>query len=141
MHSMSRDVKSNPSACIRTILEIIPVFVGPGNLSGGDRRLYLQPWYRSSTGASVTLTATLCRTPPTGTDFIITVAATPTNVLSNPNVSTSWTTTSTTWAAGASASLSLRVADDEGISFLVIEGTEDMETRGMCKMHIGAYVP
>jgi hypothetical protein len=101
-------------------------------MNGGDRFLQVRPWYRSSTGASVTLTATLCRNPPLGSSLIITDADIPLYSFTSPTTSTTWTTTSTTWAAGAAAALSLRVLDADGI---------DMETRGMCQMHVRKYVP
>lgn len=107
------------------------------------RFLRVAPWYRSSDGTSVNVRVSLCANPPTGT------------TLSNTGVTGGmdrgstyaeaiWTTSSTTWQQGAEQELTCAVKNGfTGVAFLVIEGSQKAETRGLgqCNEAQRYYIP
>jgi hypothetical protein len=129
-------------------LRIWPVFFGTEHVSATvERFATVAPWIRSSTGDLCTFTITLTDTLPSykpGYDF--------TGAIYQPQFSgkyeqATWTTSSSTWATGADATLSLGVKDLElGFAFLVIEaaggspGTGAAQCRGLAKLIEGARV-
>jgi hypothetical protein len=85
---------------------------------------------------------TLCREPPLGSNMANTDLTQPLYVIPEPKESASWTTSSTVFAAGAQATLSLRMVDpDTGLGYVVIEGLpEKCEVRGLAQCCTGPYV-
>jgi hypothetical protein len=116
------------------LLQVRPIYLGPQELLGLNRYLGLQPVFRSSSGASITLRATLSRHPPTGdsqTDVTI----------SSPKTSATWTTSSSTLQTGAKTDLDISPIRADGYGFLIWEGTQDAELYGPGGCQLGAGIP
>jgi hypothetical protein len=98
--------------------------------------------YKSSDGSSASLTVTLCRKRPTGTARHVTSSTTPEYNFATPFQSNTWTTTSTTLAAGTAFGYSLAHLDADGKGWLVFECTPKMITRGTAVCRAGGlYEP
>lgn len=90
------------------------------------RYVSIAPFLRSSDGTATSVRISLCDRPPMDTtvdDITIPV----------PNVSASWATSSTTWATGTPATLSLAVKDGFGWGWLIVECGYKSECRGIAK--------
>jgi hypothetical protein len=124
-------------------MRAIPVFFGTEHMSATvERFVTLAPFYRSSGGSSVTLTVALTDMWPTNRPS---KSATADVIFSGKYEMATWTTTSTTWATGADATLSLGVKDlNYGFAFLVMlvttTGGSNLECRGMAKLIEGVRV-
>lgn len=140
LHSLqSGTAKSVAGSYVRSIVEILPVCLHPGDLFAGERNLYLRPWFRSATGASVTVTVSLCRHPPIGSSLTLTDEDEPEYVLVGPYESVTFTTTSTSYIAGTEQSVSFRNVGPDGVAYLVVEVTPNANYRGMARIFGGAY--
>ncbi len=127
-------------ACVRAIKRIIPITMQPGDLGRGDRYLWVKPWYRSATGASVTVRMTLCRSRPTGTSLVLTSTTAPEYTLgAGPRQANNWTTSSTTWQHGPAYPFHFKNLDANGQGYLIIETTQNAECRGYTKARAGLY--
>lgn len=138
---MGRDVMAySTGSPVRTIVAIIPVAMGPGDLGSlGDRKLWIKPWLRSSTGGSAQVRVSLCAHAPVGTSRVLSSAGTEYRLVA-PYETATWSTTSTTWAQGSSAQgLSFRNLDSNGNGYLVIEVNSVAETRGLVQCRAGLY--
>jgi len=122
---------------VRSVVLIQRVCIGPGLLGGQRRKLWVRPMYKSSDGSSATLTVTLCRKRPTGNGRHITSSTTPEYTFPAPSQSNTWTTTSTTLAAGTAFGYSLAHLDADGKGWLVFECTPKMITRGTAVCRVG----
>lgn len=100
------------------------------NLGAAARSLEIAPYYRSATGASVTLRITVCRALPNPAD-----AADPDNNLrfELPYQQATWTTSSTTYQTGAAATFSVGTRADDGLAWVIIEGTTNAQTYGLAQ--------
>lgn len=102
------------------------------------RTVTVAPFFRSATGVSASMRATLSRVRP------VDVPGEWGLQYENPRFTdlystATWTTTSTTWATGSDATLSLGVKDPwRGVCWLVLEVTGQVETRGLAKCIEGA---
>jgi hypothetical protein len=109
------------------------------NLGAATRSLEISPFYRSATGAAVTLRVTVCRARPRPE-----TEADPDNnyQFAAPFQQATWTTSSTTYQVGAAATFSVGLADADGLAWVVIEGTANAQTYGLarCSETIGGDV-
>lgn len=119
------------------LAEIIPVFIGVGQLSGSQSlSLYVAPQLRSKTGASVSLRVSLCRVMPAG-------ASVQDVTLVDPYQSATFTVTSTSYAvptaqALSCAHVSLAPGPLGGVAWLVVEcGSSDVEYDGFPVLYVG----
>lgn len=119
------------------LAEIVPVFVGVGQLSASQTlSLYVAPQMRSKTGGSVSIRISLCRVMPAGSSLQDVT-------LVDPYISTTFTTTSTTFTvptAGAlsCSHLSLAPGPLGGVGWLTIEcGSSDAEYGGLPVLYVG----
>lgn len=103
-----------------------PIFIGGGRLQGGARRmLAVAPWFRSATGAAVSLRVTLMAKRLSGI-LIDDVVREP------PYAEIIFTTSSTLWTSPAAQNLDLSVIDQSiGYGYLVVEMQKNCETRGL----------
>lgn len=140
--TLGRNVLANSTGAAglsKTIVAILPIAMGANDLgSQGDRYLFVAPWYRSSSGASATVTISLCAHAPVGTSRGFTSDADE-YFLVGPYATQTWTTTSTTWAQGTIKEFSFRNLDGNGNGYLVIEVDLIAETRGPSYMRAGFY--
>jgi hypothetical protein len=117
--------RANDSVSGYVLTYLKKVFVGSGTVGLGgsvSRVLAVAPFFRSKTGASVTVRVTLCSNRPVSSSY--------TDVAFTAFVSqASWSTTSTTYVTGAEATLDLGVIN--GTGWLAIEITEHCATRGL----------
>lgn len=109
------------------LLAMCPVFCGPQVLTGGmERYLWVAPFFRSNSGGSVTCRITLCAYgvfDDSLTDVVIPGAVD----------QVTFTTSSTTWATPAEQKLDLRLLGALGYGFILIEGNDDLEIRGLAQ--------
>ena len=121
----------------------IPLFFGTEHLSATvERFVTIAPFLRSSAGDLVTLTITLTDQWPAY------APAKSSNALPQfpgKYAQAVWTTSSTTWATGADATLSLSVKElNYGFAFLVmtsvVTGASNLECRGLAKCIEGVRV-
>lgn len=123
-----------------TIIAVYPMGMQAGALGAGTRFLLVEPWFRSTDGTSVTLTVTLTRYPPAGNATITTTASQPQYTIFNPKVSISWTTSSTTYAAGTQEPF-FQIGDyHTGECYLVVEASSHkLEFRGLTQCAQSKY--
>jgi hypothetical protein len=78
----------------------------------------------------------LCARPPVGLGLINDGTATLYG-LTSPYSQQEWSTSSTTWGAGTAALLDAGVVDPgTGIAYVVIEGEQYLETRGLAECQL-----
>lgn len=128
---LSQTICGNYTYALGTGLQIVmmaPIFLSKETTSTQAlRRLWVAPWFRSTTGISVGLVVSLCREMPTD------------DTLNDPSLgsvfsSALWTTSSTTWGIGTEQALQIAVKNQgTGLAFLVIECSEHCETRGLAQ--------
>lgn len=94
------------------------------------RSLEIAPYFRSATGASVTLRITVCESPPAPA-----VATDPDNNLrfTLPYQQATWTTSSTTYQTGTAATFSASTRNATGLAWVIIEGTSNAQTYGLAQ--------
>lgn len=124
------------------VFRIRPIFFGTEHLSATvERFVTIAPWIRSSTGGTATFTARLLENWPTDPPAF--AAWTPSFIGKYSEVAT-WSTTSTTWAIGDDATLSLGVKQLAlGYAFLLLECAglgNCMEFRGLSKCIEGVRI-
>jgi hypothetical protein len=108
--------------------------------AGASRKLLVRPWYRSFDGTSATITVSLCQSAPVGDSVGNDDDTAPSHTFPGRSSSASWTTSSTTWGAGAQAELDFAAIDpDDGFGYVVIELSTKAETRGLCMCQAGPY--
>ncbi len=100
------------------------------NLGASTRSLSIAPFYRSATGASVTLRVTVCRIQPRPA-----IDSDPDNnyVFVAPYQQATWTTSSTTYQVGTAADFSVGTQDSSGLAWVIIEGTTNAQTYGLAQ--------
>ena len=127
------DASFSGGGTTKAIIAVYPANFQPGALMLGDRLIYARPWFRSNDGTSVTLTVSLCATPPTGTSFENGDVDAPQYSLGAVYESKTWTTTSTTWAVGSQQSFSGKSVNQvTGEVYVVLEtNSTKLETRGL----------
>jgi hypothetical protein len=133
-----RNVLTCTTASARQILAVEPLVLHPGELLGSmSRSLVVRPWLRRNGGSgSVRMWVSLCARPPVGLGLINDGTATLYG-LTSPYSQQEWSTSSTTWGAGAAALLDAGVVDPAtGIGYLVIEGEQYLETRGLAEAQL-----
>ena len=109
------------------LVAIVPVFLSTGVLNNSIvRYAKVAPWLRSSDGTETHVRVTLSVWPSTDDD--LDDATIPT-----PYTQQTWTTSSTTWATGTAATLTLNVKSAAGIGWLHIECDYKAETRGIAQ--------
>ena len=119
------------------LAEIVPVFVGIGQLSASQTlSLYVAPQLRSKSGASVSIRISLCRVMPAGSTLQDVT-------LLDPYVSATFSTSSTTFTVPTAQALScghLSLAPGPlgGVGYLVIEcGSSNAEYDGLPVLYVG----
>lgn len=131
-------------ADVTASLFIYPLFFGLEHLTSAVTRVVtVSPWFRSTTGATAEVRVTLTDQIPQPYPGV--APGDPTaGPLGDPMFqgrvaqSATWSTTSTTWSAGAEVELSLGVKADLGFVFVVIEGSGVASCRGLAKCHESA---
>jgi hypothetical protein len=126
----------------KAIIAVFPINLHPGALMLGERYLYVRPWLRSTDGTSASMTVSLCAKLPRGTSLENGDPDAPEYELGAPYESHTWTTSSTTYAAGAEFGFSGKTADSvTGKAYLVIEvSSTKLETRGLAEVWQGPFV-
>lgn len=121
----------------RVLLEIVPVFLGIGQLSASQTlNLYVAPQIRSKSGAAVSLRVSLCRVMPAGSSLQDVT-------LVDPYVSATFSTSSTTFSVPTAQALacghcSLAPGPLGGVAWLVVESeASDTEYVGMPVLYVG----
>jgi len=121
----------------RVLLEIVPVFLGVGQLSASQTlNLYVAPQIRSKSGAAVSLRVSLCRVMPAGSSLQDVT-------LVDPYVSATFSTSSTTFSVPTAQALacghcSLAPGPLGGVAWLVVESeASDTEYVGMPVLYVG----
>jgi hypothetical protein len=121
--TLSATVATNTTFAGYRLLMCKPVYLTTEQGTAHTARyLKIAPWFRSATGASVTIRVTLASKLPSGSllDGV---------TMNGIYYQQTWTTSSTTWQQGTPTTYneSIKVG---GIAFLLIEGTQNAETRG-----------
>lgn len=121
----------------RVLLEVIPVFLGVGQLSASQTlSLYVAPQIRSKSGAAVSLRVSLCRVMPAGSSLQDVT-------LVDPYVSATFSTSSTTFSVPTAQALacghcSLAPGPLGGVAWLVVESeASNTEYNGMPVLYVG----
>lgn len=111
----------------RKTVQIIPIALTTALLSNSVMRyVSIAPFLRSSDGTATSVRISLCDKPPMDTTLDdITIPL--------PNSQATWATSSTTWATGTPALLSLSVKDGFGWGWLIVECAYKSECRGIGK--------
>lgn len=121
-----------------------PIFLGTEHLSSTvTRTLTVAPFFRSQNGNAAKLRITIMRSPPVGANIGFLPGEQYRNSVFNDHYSQSaeYSTSSTTWQTGADAVLSLDVKDIWfGFVWILIEGKNDIECRGLAKCIEGPRV-
>lgn len=120
-----------------TIVEQRLLHFGPGNFGVGTRSVRLAPMFRrGAAGAGVTLRATLCRLPVSGSSWTMTDSNNPEYQLNGPMGDTlTWISATTAWATASSGDLLITPTDPlTGLVWLVVEAEPNVEYRGMAQV-------
>lgn len=138
--TLTRSVMSS-TVTVKRILGVYPLNLHPGALMLGERPLRIRPWFRSNDGTSVTISVSLCTRPPTGTSMEMGDADSPDYALGGSCETLTWSTSSTTWAAGSAQAFTGATVDQvTGRAYLVIESSSTkLETRGLPLVWQDAY--
>lgn len=109
------------------LVAMVPVWLSLGILSNTIvRYLKVAPFFRSSDASSVDVRLTLCPNPVVD-DAIFDVDRG--TVYSDAT----WSTSSTTWQKGTAATLTINIKDATGQAWLLVECTDQCETRGFAE--------
>ena len=132
-------IEDKAASFVSLIGAIEPFYIGPGLQNGIYRRyLYIRPWLRSTSGASVRVYVSLCSGPPAGSSFTTTDGDAPAYTLTAPYVRKTWSVSSTTYAVGDMEAFDTRgIGDEDGYCYIVIEIDVDAETRGLAMCQLG----
>lgn len=122
--TLSATVAANTTFAGYRLLMCKPVYLTTEKGTAHTARyLKIAPWFRSATGASVTIRITLASKLPSGAllDGV---------TFNGVYYQATWTTSSTVWQQGAVTTFPETVKGGDGIAFLLVEGTQNAETRG-----------
>lgn len=124
-----------PTAGTRTILEVVPFYVGPMRpLGGRELALRLAPQFRVTASGSATLHVTSAGHPPHGDSYDDV-----TDAVRGAVQHVSWTTTSTTNVIPAAKDLRIvRSPDNPSLTYLIVEGEGDITPSGLVESWLKA---
>lgn len=130
---MEHEARTNPGDGVDSLHSISPIYLQASIPSTLTRYLYVAPYFRSTSGASVTLTVTLSDRPiPGGNAAALSLRGIRYNQVS-------FTTTSTTFAIPTALGLDLHVVPDGGEAFITITQTADSATYGLAECSMREY--
>jgi len=126
---------------VRSIVQLIPVYLGIGKASGFKRRMWVAPFARNtSAGSSRTITVSLCRYMPYGTSWTITSTSSPEYALVRYVSVTFTLSASSGWSRQTAQAIDIRHCDlDRGEAFVVVECEPELETYGLAEMRLGPW--